>query len=247
MAANFAPPAADASLEDNIRFLIQAAVNTHLQFQETKALLTSNQTRITKVEKDVTQLSSEIKQLKELVNHREQQARSLSVRIINLPVSDDEIDGPDPSAAAAKQAYERIIRPILVSAKSKSKISSVPAIQNAIVKAYRLSKPSARLPPPPVVIQLVSANIKTAIFTSKKDSMPVLSDQDKALGFRRVLLTEDLTPPTFAFLKLLKNDDRVSRAWTVEGQIRFIKAGDSDNFVHKVKSVYNSIDSLFTP
>jgi hypothetical protein len=245
MADSFSPPAPNASMEDNIRFLIQSAVNTHNQFQETKALLTNNQTRLVKVESDVSQLSTEMKQLKELVNFREQMARSLCVRIVNLPVTEDETDGPDSSAATAKLAYERIIRPLLVAAKSKSKISSVPALQNTVFKAYRLSKPTARLPPPPIIVHLVSANVKTAIFISKKDAMPKLTDQEKALGHKRLFLSEDLTPPTFAFLKKLKEDSRVNRAWTVEGQVRYIKEGDSENIVHKVRSVFNTIDSLF--
>jgi hypothetical protein len=80
----------------------------------------------------------------------------------------------------------------------------------------------------------------------KKEAMPRLSDTERAQFQKRLLLSEDLTPPTFAFLKQLKSDERVSRAWTVDGQIRFIKEGDTNNFVHKVRSVFNTIDSLFT-
>jgi hypothetical protein len=233
-------------MEENIRFLIQAAVNTSLQLKETNSLLAANQTRLVKAEGEIVKLNSEVKQLKELVNHREQAARSLCVRIINLPMSDDEIHGPDPAAATAKLTYERVIRPLLVAAKAKAKIASVPALQNAVIKAYRLSKPSAASPSPPIVAHLISPNIKTICFIMKKEALPKLSDAERALSQKRLLLTEDLTPPSFAFLKQLKDDDRVSRAWSVEGQIRFVKSGDPDNFVHKVRSVFNPIDSLFS-
>jgi hypothetical protein len=92
----------------------------------------------------------------------------------------------------------------------------------------------------------VSPNIKSILFIMKKEAMPRLSDAERAQFQKRLLLTEDLTPPTFAFLKQLKGDERVSRAWTVEGQIRFIKEGDSDNIIHKVRSVFNTVNSLFT-
>jgi hypothetical protein len=62
---------------------------------------------------------------------------------------------------------------------------------------------------------------------------------------KNFLLVEDLTPPTFAFLKLLKEDKRVDRAWTVDGQIKFIAASDTENIICKVRSIYSTIDSLF--
>jgi hypothetical protein len=246
MTDNFAPPAPNASMEDNIRFLIQAAVNTNLQLKETNSLLAANQTRLVKAEGEIVRLSSEVKQLKEIVNHREQVARSLCVRIINLPMSEDEIHGPEPAVATAKLVYERVIHPLLVAAKAKTKIASVPALQNTVVKAYRLSKPSAASPSPPIVAHLISANIKTICFIMKKEALPKLSDAKRALSQKRLLLTKDLTSPSFAFLKQLKDDDRISRAWSVEGQIRFIKSGDPNNYVHKVRSVFNSVDSLFS-
>jgi hypothetical protein len=234
-------------MEENIRFLIQAAVNTNKQLIETKSLLTSNQVRLTTAEAKITKLETEVKQLKETSNHREQQHRSLCIRIINLPVTDDEINGPDPAAATAKTAYERVIRPLLNAAKTKSKISSVPTLPNVITKAFRLAKPNVSSPPPSILVHLSSPNIKSVIFIMKKEAMPRLSDAERAQFQKRLLLTEDLTPPTFAFLKQLKNDERVSRAWTVEGQIRFVKEGDTENIVHKVRSIFSPLDSLFTP
>jgi hypothetical protein len=182
-----------------------------------------------------------------LVNLREQQARNLTVRILGLPVTEDEVNGPYAAASTAKMAYDRIIRPILSSAKTKGKISTLPALQNTVSKAYRTSKPTSASanPPPPIILHLTSSNIKTAIFSARKDALPKPTDAEKAAGMKNFLLVEDLTPPTFAFLKLLKEDKRVDRAWTVDGQIKYIKAGDTENIIRKVCSIYNSIDSLF--
>jgi hypothetical protein len=246
MANSFTPPAPNATMEENIRFLIQAAVNTNSQLIETKALLTSNQTRLASAESKINKLENEVKQLKDNVNYREQLSRSLCVRIINLPVTDDEVNGPDPASATAKLSYERVIRPLLNAAKTKSKISSVPNLSNVVTKAYRLGKPSTSSPPPPIIVHLVSSSIKSIIFIMKKEAMPRLSDAERAQFQKRLLLSEDLTPPTFAFLKQLKGDERVGRAWTVEGQIRFIKTADTNNIIHKVRSVFNTVDSLFS-
>jgi hypothetical protein len=234
-------------MEENMRYLIQGMANTQAQLGEMKALLTSNQSRIVQLEDQVSGLNSEVKQLKELVNHREQQTRNLTVRILGLPVTEDEVNGPDSSAATARTSYDRILRPILTAAKAKGKISTLPSLQNTVVKAYRAAKPTsvASVPPPPIILHLISPTIKTAIFSSKKDSLPKPSDAEKSLGLKKFLLVEDLTPPTFSFLKLLKEDKRVDRAWTVDGQIKYIREGDKDMNIRKVRSIFNSIDSLF--
>jgi hypothetical protein len=248
MANALAPPPAGGSMEENMRYLIQGMANTQVQLGEMKALLTSNQTRITQLEDQVTGLSCEVKTLKELVNSREQQSRNLTVRILGLPVTENEVNGPDPAAATARTAYERIIRPILSSAKTKGKISTLPSIQNTVVKAYRTARTSSTpsVPPPPIILHLISPNIKTAIFSARKDALPKPSDAERDLGLKKFLLVEDLTPPTFAFLKQLKEDKRVDRAWTVDGQIKFTRAGDKENIIYKVRSIYNTIDSLFS-
>jgi hypothetical protein len=240
MASNFAPPPPNASMEENIRFLIQAAVETH-------TLLASNQSRITKVEEEVVALRSEVKLLKESVNAREQQARNLTVRLNGLAPSEDESCGPDPAAAAAKNAYERVIRPLLVAAKNAGKISSTPTLPNIISKAFRSHKVTgANSPPPPIIIHLSSPTYKSAILSMRREFLPKPNDADRARGVKRLYLSEDLTPPANAFLKRLKDDKRTSRVWTVDGQIKFTKDGDSDNIVHKVKSIFDPIDSLFT-
>jgi hypothetical protein len=233
-------------MEENMKYLIQGMANTQTQLSEMKTLLTSNQTKISQLEDQVCGLNGEVKQLKELVNLREQQARNLTVRILGLPVTEDEVNGPDPATSTARTAYERMVRPILSAAKTKGKISTLPALQNTVIKVYCTSKPSPANPPPPIILHLVSANIKTAIFSAHKDALPNPTDAEKAAGLKKFLLVEDLTPTTFAFLKLLKEDKRVERAWTVDGQIKFIKAGDKENVICKVQSIYNTIDSLFT-
>jgi hypothetical protein len=42
----------------------------------------------------------------------------------------------------------------------------------------------------------------------------------------------------------IRGHARVERAWTTEGQLRFTLKGDSSSYVHKVKSVFDSIDSI---
>jgi hypothetical protein len=240
------PPAADASMEDNIRYLIQFAVESQVQAHETRNLLLANQSRITQTEAKVATLQDEVNHLKVIVNTNEQQKKTLSLRLLGLAPSDDEINGPDPSAATAKLVYDKIIRPILANAKTKGKIANVPILSNTIAKAFRTSKPTQPNISPPIIVMVVSPAIKLAILTNKKDALPLPSPADRANGAKRITLNEDLTGDSFALLKALREDKRVSRAWSVDGNIKFIRANDSDNIIHRVKSVYDPLDKILS-
>jgi hypothetical protein len=36
----------------------------------------------------------------------------------------------------------------------------------------------------------------------------------------------------------------VERAWSVDGNIKYIRANDSDNIIHRVKSIYDPLDKI---
>jgi hypothetical protein len=155
--------------------------------------------------------------LKETVNAREQQARNLTVRLNGLALSEDKSCDPDPAAAAAKNAYEQVIRPLLVATKNAGKISSTPTLPNIISKAFRSHKVSgATAPPPPIIIHLSSPTSKSAILSMRREFLPKPNDADRARGVKRLYLSEDLTPPANAFLKRLKDDSVLagSGRWT---------------------------------
>jgi len=64
------------------------------------------------------------------------------------------------------------------------------------------------------------------------------------MGIKRFHIAEDLTGDTYDLLYSLRDHQKIERAWTTDGQIRFIKKGDTTNFVHKVKSVFESPDTI---
>ena len=240
-------------MEENIKYLIKCSVSSQVQFakissqlQDTQVLLTSNQERVTHLEQEVTSLNKELKVLKEVVNTREQVSRNLVIRINGVPQSEDETHGSDAAGAAAKTAYDRVLRPILAAAKTKAIIATLPTLNSTIVKAYRMG--SRTSPPraghPPIVVTLASSAIKLAIFRAKKGAMPALSDADKAAGSKSITMAEDLTPPSYQFLQKLREDKRVARAWTVDGAVRYVREDDKDGIVRKVRSIYDPLDSI---
>jgi hypothetical protein len=91
---------------------------------------------------------------------------------------------------------------------------------------------------------LTSSTIKAAIFWSKGEALPDPTEAEKSAGIRRFHITEDLTSPTFNLLMELRAHEKVERAWTTEGQIRYTLKGDKSAYVHKVKSAFDNIDSI---
>ena len=224
-----------------VESLVTQGVETRSLLEETRSLLTLEKEKVNILEHTVGDLKKDLRTLQDTVNFREQAARSLQVRIVGLPSSEDEDNAPDPDKYIAKKIYELILQPILNGAKSKSLIKSVPTLTNTISKAFRLgrhnSKPS---PSAPIVITITDPSIKTAIFRAKKQFMPQPSDP----GVKRYLLAEDLTFPTVTKLKELREHKDVDRAWSVEGRIRYTLLEDKDRFVHKLPSSFADITSL---
>ena len=230
-------PGPRATLDDKIDFLIKSAVFANTQFTELRSTLSSHTTRITAVETEVGVAQQETKKLKTQVNKHEQQSRSLQIRVLNVPFSPDE--------TVAKLVYDKAIRPILTVAKDKGKLAAVPQLSNTIVEAYRMRSRSGTTPPdfpPHIMVRLTSPALKSAIFTFKKLGLPSTPEG----GLRRINIVEELTPPTFQFLKTLKADSRFASAWTVEGQIKYILASDSSKTVKRVLSVFEHPDTLIS-
>ena len=100
------------------------------QFKELREMFMASQVRVTALESDMTALQREVKSLKETVNMREQQSRSLSVRIVSLPNSEDE--------QISKLVYDCILKPMLVVAKERNFITAVPQMATVISNAYRI-------------------------------------------------------------------------------------------------------------
>jgi hypothetical protein len=210
-------------------------------------MLTASQAKVSALEREVTTIRKELFTLKENFNSRDQADRVLTVRVLGLHPTEDEANGPDPSKAAAKTAYDRVLKPLLQAAKDKGIISTIPSITNTVETAYRMkmkTTSSSSGPPPLIVIRLILQNIKSSLFKVKKDALPSPTEDDRAKGVKRLLLVEDLTPDTYNFLKTLREDPRVLRAWTVDGRVRYAREGDESNWVHKVDSIYKPIDII---
>ena len=207
--------------------------------------------RLIEVESDVKSAYSEIFKLKDQVNYLQQDKKALTIRIFGVPVSDDEKASTESGKAAAKTAYDRILKPILSAAKDKALISTLPQRDSVISEAFRVNQrpTSANNPnprPPPIIIKLSSHAIKVALFKSRRDAIPDPTETEKAAGLKRFHMVEDLTAAAYNCMMELRANDKVERCWSTDGEIRFTKTGDSSNYVYKVKSVFDNISLILS-
>jgi hypothetical protein len=245
MPTGIQPPQAN-TIEQSLQYLIASSNATNAKLDMALNKLEAIGNRVDNVEADVKHAFAEIFELKDKINNIEQKERSLAIRIFGLPTSNDEKDPSDNSTA--KHVYDRILRPILVHAKDQKLINTVPQLQNVITEAFRLpnKKPlpsSSTSKHPPILVKLATSQIKIAILKSKS-ATPDPTETEKSSGIRRFHIAEDLTPSTFNLLMDLRANSVVEKAWTTEGQVRYTLKDDRSSYVHKVKSVFEPIDSF---
>ena len=207
---------------------------------------------------DIVNLQSELTSVKTTLNARDQQARYRSIKLSGLPISEEEAATSDADLPKllSKKVYERILSPILAAAKDKKEIDAIPTMAKCIDEIYRTKSWSNYKPsstpgasseppsPPTIIIKLFSPAIRLAILRNKKDNTPSPTAAERNAGSAGFFIAEDLTPLTFKLLRDLQRHQRVEKAWTVDGRIRYVRSGDPDRKVHKVKSIFDSVTDI---
>ncbi len=200
-----------------------------------------NTAAIAEIRKEMAADKKEIRSLKEQLNYREQLSRGSTVRIFNLPpVRGESVNNYQ---GLASRVYDKIIRPCLVAAKNGGDIATVPQIQNCVDACYRVFSPTEPEPgstPMPVVVRLASPNIKIAVMKHRRAIPP------GEVGSLRILVVEDLTPPTHKLLKELQKDSRTAKVWSLNGRICY-KLVDQPESVKRVKSVFATVAEILGP
>ena len=224
------------SLEGKIDFMLNMLVTMERGRVEDRK-------QIAKLVEDVKCLNKEVKELKMHLNYRDQQGRGKSLRLFGVPLTPEEANsGPEAYKALAKRLYE-VLKPVLTAAKNKGELDTVPQIHNVVEDCYRVGRFDLKNPPP-IIINFVNKRVRMAVLRFKKANLPAPSDDEKKSGAVRFSLVEDLTGPTYKKLRELQLDERVERAWTMDGSIRFISTGDKTNTIKRVKSVFEALDTI---
>jgi hypothetical protein len=196
------------------------------------------------LKKEIRIRDEEISGLHHRMNTMEQYNRSWSVRVNNIPLAQDDENDPKKVMEAV---YSKLVLPILTGAHQQGAIDSIPTLQSSIETAHILpGKPNS---PKPIIVRFYSRNLKQTLFRFKKEfsPKPTSSSAPTSTSQRTPRLLypfyEDLTRDNFMKMRALAADQRVSACWTVGGQIRFRLISNPET-VHRVKSVYDTVDTI---
>jgi hypothetical protein len=223
----------DATMEEKVDRILKM-MSALVKSQEKVVVL---EKKVTKLENTVSTLVKEVHTLKDQINGREQQSRGCNLMLFGLSTSEDD--------NLIKKVYDKIVKPVLTAAKNKGE--GVPTLPNTLVDAFRVrvnSSKNAQQKPPPVIFKFVNPSIRLAFLKAKKEHMPSPAEADKSLGTKKYVVVEDLTGPTYKKLKELQAEERVDKAWSIDGRLRFTLKNDQQ--IRKVKSVYDSVDSILS-
>ena len=193
----------------------------------------------------LTALERDMRTQKELSNTQQQQLRSLTVRLLNVPYSPGET--LNNFAKLRDNVYSRFLLPLLTAAKNKNEISVIPpsnAIIDSCFRPYSPSNSNSDQPPPPVIIKISSKPLKIVVMKNKKE-LPKPTTDENTIGITRFILVEDLTPDNHRVLATLSKSKLTHKVWSVDGRIKFTKV-DKPEVVMTVKSVYDPLTKILS-
>lgn len=190
-------------------------------------------------------------------NELEQYNRSWSVRIQNIPLTEEEEKSP---AKTRDKVYNLALLPILAGAKERGDISIIPEADQLLEVAHVLAgKPGENKP---VIARFYNRIDKALCLRLKRDFAPRKARQaatgrkeasggDPGPGTRQeergwfaYPFTEDLTRLNFTKMRAISRDPKVHACWSINGALRF-RLVDS-NVVKKVHSVFDSVESIIS-
>ena len=182
-------------------------------------------------------LERDMKEQKDIANSQQQHLRSLTLRLMNFPVFQDE--SADNNAALKAKVYDVVLKPLLTAAKAAKDISSVPQMATVLEACFRPFNAAANSDsgPPHVIIKVTTKVFKIALMKNRKHLPKSTISTDKAL-----FLVEDLTPATHKLMVAISKARETDKTWTVDGNIKFTLSGKTA--VHTVKSVYDPISDI---
>jgi hypothetical protein len=231
------PKQTQQTSDDKLDLILQKITAIEVRQEKLEQLVT----KVTQLENLVAEqkcviatMQTEIKNLKEMANVQDQATRGDTLRLFNVPGSNDEVGLPN-------KVYENILKPILAAAKNSGEIQTLPHLNTICTSIFRAGKFAAgsNKPPPPVIIKFASLPARMAILKNKRVNTPPPPE-----GQKKYIIVEDLTKPTYKKLQEFRLDERTNKAWTINGEIWVLPVGDNMK-PKRVSSVFDSVDDFF--
>jgi hypothetical protein len=241
-----------------------AAMEQKFVVMETKLTAALNENKslreeVRAKEKTIENIQASYANLENKCNEMEQYNRSWSLRVFNIPLTEEEEKNGN---MVRDKVYNLALLPILRGALELGEIAAIPRAEDLLEVAHILpGKPGENKP---VITRFYNRFMRTLCLRLKRDHAPRTaartavgrggvageegSESGRAgagpdgRGRYAFPFFEDLTRPTFHKMRALNLDERVQSCWSINGQLR-IKLANSGKLI-KVNSVYDSVDSI---
>ncbi len=184
--------------------------------------------------KIITERDAEILSLKAHVNSLEQHNRSWSIRVMGLPLSNEEEKS---SSLVKKKLFSSVIQPILAGAVTEGDLPVVPSDPDLVIEmAHPLRAKEGSVKP--IIARFYGRELRQLVFKHKKAYAPK-NDSGPLRGKYVYQIFEDLTRTSFQKMQALSVDARVDACWSANGQLRYRLVGN-----HTVRRVANILDPI---
>ncbi len=168
-------PGSGGTLDQRLDHILAVLMDTKAICEQNQKEIVTLKEKIISLERENTVMKRELRVVKESTNRSELASRFLMVRVLGMPVSAEERAAASPedrNKAVVKNAYDKILKPILTVVKAKGHLEAVPQLKTVIEEGFHISsnaKDKRGVPyPPPLIIRLTHKSFRTAVFLFKK-------------------------------------------------------------------------------
>ena len=207
-------------------------------------MLAATQAENVVLREELRNKDAEVTQLKNRLNSVEQHNRANSIRIFNLKIDGDTNDNDN----VARQLYVSALLPILEGARSKGRLRTIPDYDDLIEVAHIL--PTKADKTNPIICRLYKRGMRTLLMQHKKEFAPRVRSSATAGSTRPppfiYPIHEDMTRDSFQLMRAMNAHNDVLACWSAGGQLRFRLQDEGDTRIHRIFSVYESVNKIIT-
>lgn len=236
------PPDVAARLEELTRTVASFAQ----RFDTLEGLLKETKQENTVLKQTLEDRDRELFKLRDRLNDLEQYGRGWSVRILGLPIPEEEASSPE---LVMQHVYNKALLPILQGAREKGTLATIPTAEELLETAHILpAKPDTINP---IIARFYTRNLRNLVLRLKRDHAPRLPvEQGRSRsapqrpGKFAYPIYEDLTRINFQKMRALAQHELVESCWSINGALRFKMKDDDTNTIRRVKSVFMSVEEI---
>ena len=189
----------------------------------------------------LTAKDDEIQSLNHRLNELEQYTRGSSIRVLNVPLTNEE---ERDNGKVADKLYNLVLLPLLEGALEKGAIQDIPTREQLIEKAH--IRPGKQGEHKPIIARFFNRELRAVCFLHKKEfaNRVLAATANERAGSYCFPFYEDLTKANFTMMRTIGAHKDVQSCWSVNGQIRFKKVDST--VVKKVLSIYDTVDNIIS-